>query len=1391
MAAAIKGANKVLLIVLGGAIILVVAAIVILAITLGKTSNLNTIAATPSTPSASQPCDQNTIEAFYFTLNANQVNYNATTTTSGLMNATLTLRTLISGALSSTGSTSAATTVASTAHAYHPRETVFDANSNFMAPVILGISQATSGSGVAVMASTVFTGALPTQQDITSRLQRGGFQVILVQSGTQSDPSGSVNMCQNVNPTSPSLTTAPPPTCPPCSCSSTTAISSATTPPTNSTATSTAGPMTTTPSPGSVFPCVRDITILIDSSNGFGVQQNYLAELSFITQKLVSRWTVSPTQVEAAAAVYDSRLADFNGVGNFGFNNVSDLQTAINNFADEYFGTVPSIKTGLQGATGSQINGYRKGIPRVTLLFTSTSIPNDVIAAQPYANILKYNGNSLIVIALGPFADISVLLPLSSGPNFIFNATSFDGLQNRTVLANQINTAICAAPPIITSTTTTMTTTTTTPLPPSYPCMKDVLILMDDSIALNTSANYMAQLSFIAGPLISNWTVSPNQVEANPAVYDGITADFEEFGGFSYQNLNELMDTVLAAKDYFSQAPPGLKAGLQQATSTGVGGYRPGVPAVTLLFTASSDPVDVSNAMPYAAKLKSNGNSLITIGMGPNVNMAVLSQLASGPNFAFSVANYSSLPSNTALANQINAAICLPPPTTTTTVTTTTGTTPVTTPTTTTTTVTTTTLPLLPTYPCKKDVLILMDNSVALVTAANYIAQLDFVSKTLIANWTVNVQQVEADPALYSLNTRNFIELGSFGYGTVHELQDSIAFADNYFRVGDAPSITTGLQESVGSGIAGWRNGVSRVTLLFTAQSDAGDVSTAMPYAAQLKSNGNLLITIGLGQSINMSVLTQLASGLSFSFSASDYGSLANNTALANQINAAICLPPPTTTAGPTTTITTTTATTTTVAPSYPCLRDITLLMDVSSGLSGQSNCQAQMMFISSALTTNWTVSLGQIEAAPAVYDSQFLMDIGAFSYANLNELQQAVNATTQFCQTADAPSITIALSHASDKDGEVAPSRRPGVLGVTVLFTSTSDPTDVGNAMQYAAKLKTNGNILIVVAMGPNAVSATLAPLASGPNFVFTATDYSALPSNAALATQINTALCMTASGSSSSAPTTQATTTSASATVASTTPGSTTPGSTTMQTTSAALSTAASSTAASSTAASSTAASTTTLSTTANTITATTGAPSSYPCKRDITLLLDVSSGITNLNNCQAQIMFISSLLISNWTVSLGQIEAAPATYDSQSLQALGDFAFQNLKELQQDVNIASQFCQTGNAPGITRGLSEASAPDGQVVPGRRSGVLGVTVLFTSTSDPTDVSNAMQYATMLKKNGDILIVVAMGPNANSTTLVQLASGPNFVFTAADYSALSSNAALASQINAALCMTA
>uniref|UniRef100_A0A914X7B6 C-type lectin domain-containing protein n=1 Tax=Plectus sambesii TaxID=2011161 RepID=A0A914X7B6_9BILA len=189
----------------------------------------------------------------------------------------------------------------------------------------------------------------------------------------------------------------------------------------------------------------------------------------------------------------------------------------------------------------------------------------------------------------------------------------------------------------------------------------------------------------------------------------------------------------------------------------------------------------------------------------------------------------------------------------------------------------------------------------------------------------------------------------------------------------------------------------------------------------------------------------------------------------------------------------------------------------------------------------------------------------------------------------------------------------------------------------------------------------------------------------------------------------------------------------------------------------------------------------PPSCSCKRDVLILVDVSIGLRSQINFDDQILFIAEVLVSSfWTVSPLQLEANPVGYEKGNVNVQGSFGYNSAEELK---NALESMKWLQGAPSISYGLKEV-AYDPTL--GWRAGVQRVVLLFTSTSDPTEVSQAQQYSDQLKNSNHTIIVVGIGASVNQTILSQLASGANNTFTS-DFTALPTNNALAAQLNAAI----
>lgn len=72
-----------------------------------------------------------------------------------------------------------------------------------------------------------------------------------------------------------------------------------------------------------------------------------------------------------------------------------------------------------------------------------------------------------------------------------------------------------------------------------------------------------------------------------------------------------------------------------------------------------SVPSDIQSAIPYAYQLQQNNDSLVVVGIGPNVDRGTLYQLAASTSFVFVSPNYDG---DEQFAYDINNAICNPAP---------------------------------------------------------------------------------------------------------------------------------------------------------------------------------------------------------------------------------------------------------------------------------------------------------------------------------------------------------------------------------------------------------------------------------------------------------------------------------------------------------------------------------------------------------------------------------------------------------------------------------------------------------------------------------------------------------------------------------------------------------
>ena len=203
--------------------------------------------------------------------------------------------------------------------------------------------------------------------------------------------------------------------------------------------------------------------------------------------------------------------------------------------------------------------------------------------------------------------------------------------------------------------------------------------------------------------------------------------------------------------------------------------------------------------------------------------------------------------------------------------------------------------------------------------------------------------------------------------------------------------------------------------------SNAADIAQAKPYSDQLKASGNVVIVIGIGPNVDISLLTPLASGQTHVFLSSDYTTLANDAVLATHINQALDICVGSTTSGtatsPAASTSTAAAGTTTMpitgpttsgqactppptsVPALPCQANFALLIDTSNGTTAAQFAQQEQFIVQTLFQAGWTYS----QWAIANYDSNFQIDI---PYGSLNNFAEAQGAITGSIFQSNPPQI-------------------------------------------------------------------------------------------------------------------------------------------------------------------------------------------------------------------------------------------------------------------------------------------------------------------------------------------------------------------------------------------------
>ncbi|ULT80256.1 hypothetical protein L3Y34_010673 [Caenorhabditis briggsae] len=605
-----------------------------------------------------------------------------------------------------------------------------------------------------------------------------------------------------------------------------------------------------------------------------------------------------------------------------------------------------------------------------------------------------------------------------------------------TVTQPTVTTTTKSAPVTITTVTTPPVTrptelarTTTTPFVKT-PFSMDVIILLDDSKAMQTAKNFNQVKSWLDSTLLPLWLIDREDVQVAFATY--ADTEFNTLLDFDEANEKEVTD-VISAQMYSGKFNSSITNGIRAAGD--IHGLRP-VNQTVILISASEDLTDIESATQYAYILNTLPKQLITITLNSATSGKQLGLLSTNQNHYFGVADFN-LTSDIAqqltqvMFGSLTPSTALPP---------------------------TPTPSAIPDNACKTDVTILVDNTNDVGSIDEFQNQVRTISK-LIKTWPISPKVMEGEAVVFGTKEGGQIIENAFKYQTASAFaKEVMAFDDLYFP-NSSPSLTASLQY-LAQNLGNRRADRQQATLVFTYSSDNSDALSAIPFANQI--GGNLII-VAIG-SADQTVLKQLSGNVIY---------VKNMTTdIIDQVNSLLCSPstraplitiPTAVTNKPTiTTVVSTQPPSTTQSPPttpkpdfcpdcYPKTSNI-LIMFEASGITLTS----QKKLVDTDLITNWT-HFERTSVMGFATSKKFVDPLPFNGVENKDDFVSIVD--NAIIDLAIKPTIVAAFTMATN---QANPLHSFGRMN-TVIFTSGATDDEINSSVAMSSMLRYNGKVILV----------------------------------------------------------------------------------------------------------------------------------------------------------------------------------------------------------------------------------------------------------------------------------------------------------------------------------------
>lgn len=373
------------------------------------------------------------------------------------------------------------------------------------------------------------------------------------------------------------------------------------------------------------------------------------------------------------------------------------------------------------------------------------------------------------------------------------------------------------------------------------------------------------------------------------------------------------------------------------------------------------------------------------------------------------------------------------------------------------------TCPTKPTYPvglpCKVDLGILLDSS-SEISRVEYKEMIGFLRDQLVPMWIIGTQSTEVALGIYS-DEKMVWKSNNFSYMDNSELLHDLEDLSNEESLG-SPSLQRALAE-MRSIVNNRRVDTKLVTIVFTSTSNQADIDASMDDAKALTKDDDTLIMVGINEQIDMRLLSTLNA---FAVQGSSF-----DDKIALQINSAICIgkpnPLPSSTSTPSTT-----PISTQPRPNanLPCNIDVGVYLDGSTAISRAEYAQ-EVRFLQEKLAKKWYVSPSWTDVSIGAYGSDGAPWFGGFWYNEAESYEIDLKNMSNIGPLGP-PSVERALIATK---WLIENRQRYMHVAAYILFTYTSNETDLSAAKPYADYVATSGNDLIVVGMGSEFNANTL----------------------------------------------------------------------------------------------------------------------------------------------------------------------------------------------------------------------------------------------------------------------------------------------------------------------------